>query len=49
MLFLLGNDGSALERVVRLSPLRTGVAAPDWLVLGAHMDVIGAGGLMGGG
>ncbi|KAF8964119.1 hypothetical protein BDZ97DRAFT_1758215 [Flammula alnicola] len=45
MLFILYNDGSGLERALRLFPFRTGVAIPDWLVVGNKMDNFGAGGI----
>ncbi|KDR81373.1 hypothetical protein GALMADRAFT_263657 [Galerina marginata CBS 339.88] len=45
MMFLLYNDKAGLERAARLFPFRTGVAVPDWLVVGDKMDMFGAGGL----
>lgn len=49
MLFILYNDDSALERAVRLFPFRTGVAVPDWIVVGPMMDELGAAGIEGAG
>uniref|UniRef100_A0A8H8CMV3 Peptidase S9 prolyl oligopeptidase catalytic domain-containing protein n=1 Tax=Psilocybe cubensis TaxID=181762 RepID=A0A8H8CMV3_PSICU len=45
MLFMLYTDKSALEKLVRLFPFRTGVGVPDWLVVGEKMDSFGAGGV----
>jgi len=49
MLFILYNDDPALERAVRLFPFRTGVAVPDWVVVGPMMDTLGAAGIEGAG
>lgn len=49
MLFVLYNDDPALERAVRLFPFRTGVAVPDWVVVGPMMDTLGAAGIEGAG
>ncbi len=46
MLFLLYNDASGLERALRLFPFRTGVAAPDWVVLDERADSFGAAGVV---
>jgi len=48
MLFMLG-DQSGIERVSRLFPIRTGVTIPDWLVLSANADKVGAGAIIGAG
>lgn len=48
VLFILGND-FGIERAARLFPIRTGVAIPDWLVVGSEIDQVGAGGLQGAG
>lgn len=48
MLFILG-DNSGIERAARLFPIRTGVAVPDWLLVGTEADDVGAGGVMGAG
>jgi hypothetical protein len=48
MLFILG-DNSGVERVARLFPIRTGVTVPDWLVLSAYTDEVGAGAITGAG
>jgi len=48
MLFILGDD-SGVERVTRLFPMRTGVTVPDWLVVSADADDVGAGGITGAG
>ncbi|KIM87650.1 hypothetical protein PILCRDRAFT_287259 [Piloderma croceum F 1598] len=48
MLFMLG-DQSGIERVSRLFPIRTGVTVPDWLVVGANADKVGAGAITGAG
>lgn len=45
MMFMLYTDKSALEKLVRLFPFRTGVVVPDWLVVGEKMDSFGAGGV----
>lgn len=49
MLFVLGNSVDALERVAKLFPLRTGVAAPSWIVTSKEADVLGAAGIYGAG
>lgn len=46
MLFFLYNDISGLERAARLFPFRTGVAAPDWVVLDERADSFGAAGVV---
>ncbi|KAH7927722.1 hypothetical protein BV22DRAFT_255973 [Leucogyrophana mollusca] len=48
-LFVMSNDQAGLERVARLFPIRTGVAVPDWVVVGAHADRVGAAGIEGAG
>jgi hypothetical protein len=48
MLFILG-DNSGIERAARLFPIRTGVAVPDWLLVGTDADDVGAGGVTGAG
>lgn len=45
MLLILYYDVSGLERAGRLFPFRTGVAAPDWVVLSERTDLIGAAGV----
>ena len=49
MLFIVHNDKDGLERALRLFPIRTGVAVPDWIVVGGKMDNFGAGGVKGAG
>ncbi|KAL0947293.1 hypothetical protein HGRIS_013412 [Hohenbuehelia grisea] len=49
VLLLLGTDDAGLERAARLFPIRTGVATPDWVVLDARSDNVGAGGVIGAG
>jgi hypothetical protein len=45
--FLLGTDADTLERVTRLvAPFRTGIAVPDWLMLGPAADTMGTGGVL---
>jgi hypothetical protein len=48
ILFLFGAGREARERVTCLSPLRTSVSVPDWLVINAKVDGVGAG-VIGGG
>jgi len=45
MMFIIYNDEAGLERSLRLFPFRTGVAVPDWVVLGEGMELLGAAGL----
>jgi hypothetical protein len=45
VLFMLYYETSGLERIARLFPFRTGVAAPDWAVLGERSDQFGAAGI----
>ena len=46
-LFLYAQDDSALERGLRLFPVRTGVPIPDWVVTTKIADEVGAGGIKG--
>jgi hypothetical protein len=43
------GDELALERALRLFPIRTGIAVPEWIVLHPHADSIGAAGVVGAG
>jgi len=45
MLMMLYHDGQSLERAARLFPFRTGIMAPDWVVVGDRMDAFGAAGI----
>ena len=45
MLMMLYHDGQLLERAARLFPFRTGIMAPDWVVVGDRMDAFGAAGI----
>ncbi|OCH95283.1 hypothetical protein OBBRIDRAFT_720837 [Obba rivulosa] len=47
-LFMFAPGRAELERTLRLFPIRTGVAVPDWIVLG-DTDVTGAAGVVGAG
>ena len=49
MLFIVYNNKDGLERASRLFPIRTGVAVPDWIIVGDKMDKFGAGGVKGAG
>ena len=49
MVFIIHNDKDGLERASRLFPIRTGVAVPDWIIVGDKMDNFGAGGVKGAG
>jgi len=49
MLFILANSVDAIERGLRLVPLRTGVPAPSWLVISQLADVYGLAGICGAG
>ncbi|KAH7927731.1 hypothetical protein BV22DRAFT_1110944 [Leucogyrophana mollusca] len=49
ILFVMSTDQAGLERVARLFPIRTGVSVPDWVVVGAHADRVGAAGIEGAG
>lgn len=47
---LVGTDSEALERMARLvAPFRTGVAVPDWLVMGPNTHKVGAAAVLGAG
>lgn len=48
-LILYANEKQVLERLLRLIPLRTGIAVPDWLILSPTADSMGAGGVAGAG
>ncbi|KAG6832731.1 hypothetical protein H0H92_012303 [Tricholoma furcatifolium] len=45
ILFALAENHEALEQLARLFPIRTGVAAPSWIVTGLHASSMGTGGL----
>ena len=47
VLFLYAQNDSALERGLRLFPVRTGVPIPDWVVTTESADEVGAGGIEG--
>jgi hypothetical protein len=49
VLFMIGSSTSALERLYRLFPIRTGIPVPDWVLLGHDADSVGAAGLLGAG
>lgn len=49
MLFMLFTDEPSLERAARLFPIRTGVAAPDWLIVSSRADLYGTAGVEGAG
>jgi len=49
VLCLLSTDEAGLERAARLFPIRTGIAVPDWIVLGKNADNAGAAGVIGAG
>ncbi|KAL1947537.1 hypothetical protein VTO73DRAFT_13261 [Trametes versicolor] len=49
VLFVYGGGPAGLERGLRLFPIRTGINVPDWIVVGAHADERGAGGVEGAG
>ena len=49
MLFMMGTNMNGLERVFRLFPLRTGVTAPDWMIIGEEADRVGSAGVLGAG
>ena len=42
MLVLAASDNAALERLVRLFPMRTGIAVPDWLIITPSADQFSA-------
>ncbi|KZT53551.1 hypothetical protein CALCODRAFT_474549 [Calocera cornea HHB12733] len=44
-LIMAGSDEAGLERALRALPLRTGVAVPQWLVVGEDADWMGMGGV----
>lgn len=49
MLMIHASDLNALEKAVRLFPIRTGINLPDWIVIGDNSDDIGAGDVRGAG
>ncbi|TFK25060.1 hypothetical protein FA15DRAFT_687246 [Coprinopsis marcescibilis] len=49
MLFMAHSGLDSLERLGKLFPIRTGVAAPAWVIAGPSMDRLGASGLEGAG
>lgn len=48
-LFIHYNDHRAMERALRLFPIRTGVTVPDWIIVGENADTIAAAGVIGAG
>lgn len=49
MLMIYSTDENALERAIKLFPIRTGVNIPDWIVVGSNSDDLGAGDVRGAG
>ncbi|KAH8102881.1 hypothetical protein BXZ70DRAFT_1006072 [Cristinia sonorae] len=50
VLFMHAETDTALETALRLFPIRTGIAVPDWIVVvGEAADTLGAGGVQGAG
>lgn len=49
ILFVYGTDIAGYERAMRAFPLRTGVANPEWLILGHQIDHLAASGILGAG
>lgn len=49
MILMQSTDSTGLERAARLFPIRTGVAVPDWVIVGPKADQIGASGIIGAG
>ena len=49
VLFMYADTQVSLERAARLFPIRTGVAVPDWIVVGNAADAIGSAGVLGAG
>ncbi|THV08034.1 hypothetical protein K435DRAFT_815267 [Dendrothele bispora CBS 962.96] len=45
MLLLQSTDAIGLEKAARLFPVRTGVAVPDWIIVGPDSDRMGAAGI----
>ena len=48
-LYICGVDAEGYERAMRAFPLRTGVANPEWVVVGADADKWSTGGILGAG
>ncbi|ESK87531.1 transmembrane protein [Moniliophthora roreri MCA 2997] len=46
MLLMQSTDETGLERAARLFPIRTGIAVPDWIVIGPLADKAGAAGVL---
>lgn len=44
MVMYAGSE-AAMERALRLFPIRTGIAVPDWIVVDERVDKLGAGGV----
>ena len=42
---MFSESEAGLERALRLFPLRTGLAVPDWIVVGEGADSMGMGGV----
>lgn len=49
MLVIYADNETALERALRLFPVRTGITVPDWVIVSPEADKTGAGGVVGAG
>ena len=49
VLVMYADSQPALERALRLFPVRTGITVPDWVIISPEADKIGAGGVVGAG
>lgn len=49
MAVIYHTNADGLERALRLFPIRTGVAVPDWVIVGPGADSMGTGGVIGAG
>lgn len=48
-MLMIGKNNTALERIGRLFPIRTGITAPSWIMVGPLADTLGAAGVTGAG
>jgi hypothetical protein len=46
---MLSSNVAGFERAIRLFPIRTGVAVPDWIIISKDVDEVGAAGVRGAG
>ena len=49
ILIVFAYNRTHMENILRLVPLRTGVAVPDWIIIDSNLNHLGAAGVIGAG